>query len=243
MKRTRNTLRRRQAGFTLLEAVVSSVILVSMLVAIYGALSSSWSSYGTQSTYAKMQMDARRALERVAEELRMAGRVPNPAPGQPDYPYTFVNGSALGTFNQPARHPAPVQHVEPGTPAFGDCREIAFLIPEDLDGDGLLTSAATGDIEWSDYDLSYVPVTGPDGNNRLERWEDDRPTDVLATYVERVTFDTIDTDPSIHFNEIVVTIYMARPTPEKGVWLQTQLSTTVKMRNTDGLYRDAPSAI
>jgi hypothetical protein len=60
--------------------------------------------------------------------------------------------------------------------------------------------------------------------------------------VERITFDTVDTDPSIDFNEVVITIYLARPAAT-GAWLETSLSTCVKMRNADGLYRDAPSAI
>lgn len=105
-------------------------------------------------------------------------------------------------------------------------------MPIDNDGDGFITDADTGLIEWSNPDISLVLVTSPTGINQLQRWENGLCTEIVANYVERVTFDTIRTDPTIDWNGIVATIYMARPTP-RGVWLETQLSTSIKMRNTD----------
>jgi len=229
-------LRRRQAraGFSLVEALVSSFIFVSLLVAVYAALGDSISFSGVQDTYAQMQMDAKRALERMSTELRMTGRFDNPIPGQPGYPYIFFDGKALGTF-EPLRHDAPARHLAPGNPAYGETREPGFKIPEDLDGDGLLTDAATGNIEWTDHDISYALITDPNGINVLYRSVDGNPTDILARYVERITFDTIDTDASIDLNEIVITVYMARPDND-GNWLQTTLSTCVTMRNTEEVH-------
>lgn len=225
------TRRRRTGGFTLVEALVSSFIFIFLLAAVYESLSDSISFQGVQKTYAQMQMDARRALERMSSELRMAGRFSNPVPGQPAYPYIFTNGAAVGGFAA-LSHSAPVQHLAPGNPAFGDVREIAFKIPEDVDGDGLLTAEATGEIEWSTDIYSYVLVTDPNGINVLQRRSGTTVTDTIARYVERLTVNTIDTDPSIGLNEIVITIYMARP-DNTGQWLQANLTGCVTMRNTE----------
>jgi len=243
MKGLNGKRRGSRAGFSLVEALVSSAIFVGLLAALYGALADADRIRKVQDTIAKMEMDARRALDRVSAELRMTGRVENPAPGQPGFPYSFVNGGALGTFTPPARNDPADIHVSSDSPAFGDCIEISFLTPVDIDGDGLLTSSATGDIEWSTWHVAYVIVTGEDGINRLERWEDAVRTDILAMYAERITFDTIKTDPTVGLHEVAITLYMARPVPGGDTWLQTHLTTRVTMRNADGLYTEGPAAI
>jgi len=223
--------RRRRRGFSLVEALVSSFIFVTLMVAVYAALSDALDFHGIQGTFIKMQMDGRRALERMSGELRMTGRFDNPVAGEPGYPYVFTNGVASDIF-APLSHPAPVRHLPPGDPASGDVRSIVFKTPEDVDGDGLLTASATGDIEWTDDDISYVLVSDAAGTNILERRVNNVTTDVIARGIERITFDTIDTDPAVDFDEIVITIYMARQTP-RGSWLQANLTTCVTMRNTE----------
>ena len=223
--------RRGRAGFSLVEALVSSFIFVALLIAVYAALTDAMGFQGIQGTYVKMQMDGRRALDRMANELRMTGRFNNAVPGEPGYPYIFTNGLAFDMFAANS-HALPVKHMPVGNPANGDIREIVFKVPRDVDGDGLLTAAATGKIEWSVEDISYVVETDTSGINVLERREDGVVTDIMARYVERVTFDTIDTDATVDINEIVITLYMAREAP-KGVWLQCNLSTCVTMRNTE----------
>ena len=229
------TLRRKRnaklSGFSLVEALMSSIIFVALLMAVYGALGDADSFSGVQGTYAKMQMDARKVLNKMASDLRMTGWVDNADPTQPSYPYVFTNGVATGAYACES-HVPPVQHVGASSPAFGPVREIVFKIPEDLDGDGLLTDASTGNIEWSNYDVSYVLETDAAGINILYRRENQVITETLARYVERITFDTIQTDPAVDMNEIVITVYMARPTP-KGLWLETNLSTCVTMRNVE----------
>lgn len=223
--------RSRHGGFSLVEALVTSFIFISLLVAVYSALGDATSFYDVQGTLIKMQMDGRRALDKMASELRMAGRFPNAAPGEPGYPYVFTNGAATGAFADESHTPAQ-SHLPAGNPASGDIREIVFKIPQDVDGDGLLTVAGTGKIEWSADDISYVIESDAAGINTLERRQAGVVTDILARYVERITFDTIDTDSTVDINEVVITLYMARQTPG-GQWLQTNLSSCVTMRNTE----------
>lgn len=224
--------RRARRGYSLVELMFSLLIFLSCIVGILNALSDSMYHYSVQGNYAVMQMDARRALELVARDLRMAGRIRPEAYGR-EYPYTFADGGLLEDGSEPAAlHAAAARHVPATSPGFGENREIGCKIPIDVDGDGLVTDADTGLVEWSPYDVSFVVATNASGLNQLQRWEDGVCTDIIADYVERVTFDTVRTDPTIDWNGIVVTVYMAKPTP-RGVWLETQLSTTIKMRNTD----------
>lgn len=216
---------------SLVELMVSMVLFLACLLGVLNALSDSMYHYTVQGAYAVMQMDARKALEAIASDLRMAGRIRS-KDNLIEYPYVFVNGGATLTFEPPAMHDPSTQHVAATAPAFGENREIGYKIPTDVDGDGSPTSAATGEIEWSPNDISFVIVTTANGINQLQRWDGNTCTDVVANYVERITFDTVRTDPTIDWNGVVVTVYLARPTP-RGVWLQTQLSTVVKMRNTD----------
>jgi hypothetical protein len=221
----------RQGGFSLIEALITSLIFVSLLVAVYGALGDSMSFSGVQSTYTSMQMEARRALDKMGNEIRMTGWVSNPVAGQPHFPYIFTNGVATGYYASESHAPA-AQHVKAGNLAFGPITEIVFKIPQDNDGDGLLTAAATGAIEWSTFDVSYVIETDAAGINTLERRQNGVVTDILARYVERMTIATIDTDATVDINEVVITLYMVRPTL-KGQLLQTSLTTCVSMRNVE----------
>ena len=227
-----NSLRkrmRRRRGFSLVEAMIATVIFLVVLGAVYGTVNSGQQFSAVQKTMAKAQMDARKALERITSELRMSGWRQNPAHGEPPYPHIFTNGAASGAYADES-HAPPAQHVGPGNPAYGDVREIVFKIPVDLDGDGLPTDGTTGEVEWCPYDVSYVLVTDAGGVNTLLRREDGVTTEILARHVERITFDTVYTDASLAFDEIAVTIWIARPAPN-GLLIQTSLSTCVTMRN------------
>ncbi len=219
----------RKSGFSLIEAFVSTFIFLAFLAAVYGAISSSREYTDVQSTYAKMRMDAHRALDAMAFELRMSGWRDNPDPNEPDFPYVFTNGVAEGYYADESHDP-PAQHIPATSPAFGDIREIVFKIPFDADADSFPTDGDTGLPEWSDFDVSYVLVTDAGGVNTLLRRQNGVMTDIIARFVERVTFNTYKTDAAVGINEIAITIYMARPVPT-GAWLETNLSTVVTMRN------------
>jgi Tfp pilus assembly protein PilW len=219
----------RQRAFSLVEALITSLIFVSLLVAVYEALGDSLSFSGVQSTYTSMQMEARKALDKMSNEIRMSGWVTTPA----QFPYIFTNGVATGYFASES-HAAPAQHVTSGN-AFGPVTEIVFKIPQDKDGDGLLTAAGTGAIEWSTFDVSYVIESDASGINTLERRQNGVVTDILARYVERMTIATINTDATVGINEVVITLYMVRPTV-RGQLLQTSLTTCVSMRNVEEVH-------
>lgn len=229
--RTLRKKRRARLGFSLIETLVSTFIFMACLAAVFGAIGSGRNFAGTQNALAEIQMDSRRALERISTELRMCAWLDSPFVGEPRCPYVFVNGDAKGSYGTES-HAAPAQHVAPGDPAFGDVKGLAFKIPRDLDGDGLLTNALTGEIEWTPNYISYSVITSAGGVNTLVRREAGVVTDRIASYVERVTFDTIYTDPTIGMNDIVVTLYMAKPT-NRGVWVDAIMSTVVSMRNVD----------
>ena len=223
------TARRRSGGFSLVEAMVSTFIFLGFLAATYQGIARSRQYADIQETLSQIQMDAEKALDGLANELRMSAPITNPIAGEPAYPYVFFDGFAEGSFSDET-HTPPDQHVAATSPAFGEVREIVFKVPFDNDGNGLLTDEGTGEPEWSLFDVSYVLITDASGTNVLARREDGVVTDIIAKYVERVTFDTVNTDGAVGFNEIVITIYMAKELAP-GVWVETNLSTCVTMRN------------
>ncbi len=223
--------RKSRCGFSLIEAMMSTFIFLAVLAAIYSTIHSGQTFAGVQDTMAVMQMDARKALERMTTELRMTGWLENTFADEPPYPYIFVNGVASGSFAAES-HPPPSQNVTDPNPAFGDVKTIVFKIPVDLDGNGLFTDGLTGEVDWSPYNVSYALITDAGGVNTLVRRENGVITHQIARYVERITFDTFRTDSSVRMNEIAITIYMARPAPH-GPLLQTSMSTRVTMRNVD----------
>jgi len=224
-------MRGRRAGFSLIEAMVSTFIFLAFLAAVYQAVNRSRQFADVQETLSVIQVDGEKALNRMAEELRMSAHISNPIAGEPAYPYVFVNGEAYDSFAAES-HTPPDQHVGPGSPGFGEVREIVFKVPFDNDGNGLFTDEDTGQPEWSTFDVSYVVITDASGTNVLVRRQDGVATDIIAKFVERVTFDTVNTDAVVGFSEIVITIYMAKPL-SPGVWVETNLSTCITMRNVE----------
>ena len=223
--------RRRRAGFSIVEAMVSMFIFLGFLAAVYQAVSRSRQFTDVQEALSVIQVDAEHALNRMTQELRMTAHITNPILGEPACPYVFAAGVAEGSFVAES-HTPPDQHVQPTSPGFGEVREIVFKVPFDNDGNGLFTDEDTGQPEWSMFNVSYVVITEASGTNTLVRREDAVITDVICRNVERVTFDTVNTDPIVGFSEIVITIYMAKELAP-GVWVETNLSTCITMRNVE----------
>lgn len=103
MKNSKMKLARRRAarrGYTIIELMFSLVIFLFCIVALLNALSDSMYHYTVQADYAIMQMDARRALETIARDVRMAGHIEDPSSGI-EYPYTFTNGQPRADLPSP----------------------------------------------------------------------------------------------------------------------------------------------
>ncbi len=65
--------KRRQAGFTLIETLIGSVIFLVVLGAVYVLQETSVNTYARAEDAASLQQTTRVALDRMAQDLRMAG--------------------------------------------------------------------------------------------------------------------------------------------------------------------------
>ncbi len=232
---------RPEAGFTLLEVAVSGAVLLIFFVAVFGVMSSTFRAYGEQRTRGALVLDGARALARIQEELKEAGRVTST--GQ-EYPSFFIDGDATGVFNHYGHSP-PVHEAPAGTDANGPSREIAYVVPGDRDGDGYPTQSATGDTEWEARSRAFLVETAPDGVNELllatrDEGDDDDDDDddgpglvtrtVLARRVERAVFDDIASDPTLGPTTIRVRLYLfARD--DAGGPIEVELESSIVMRN------------
>lgn len=220
-------LRGKNEGYTILEMAISMVILGIVLAGVFSVLAASRSIFQTGITLSSLQDQARKALDQITREVRQSGTVIND-PYSP-YPYLFVDGNAEGYYEH-HWHPPAVSHSSPGDPDYGPNREIVFRMAKDVDGDGLLTSATTGAIEWGPDQISYVVLTTDDGVNELQRRINGVLPVTVVRYVERIVVDDYRTDPELTKNQISIVIHMRRTT-RTGRLLRTCLSTTVNMRN------------
>jgi hypothetical protein len=218
---------RKNQGYSILEMTVSMAILVIVLAGSFGALSASRSIFQTGVTLSSLQDQARKALDQISREVRQSGTVMND-PYSP-YPYLFVDGNAEGYYAH-HWHPPTVSHASPGDPDYGPNREIVFRMAEDVDGDGFLTDATTGEIEWGPNEISYVVITAADGVNELQRRINGYSPVTVVRNVERLVFDDYHTDPELTKNQISIVIHIRKST-RTGRVLRSYLSTTVNMRN------------
>ncbi len=220
--------RRSQTGHSLLEMTVVTAILGFVMLALLSLFSAANSLFRAGDVKADIEEQGRMALMRLADDVRQAGYYTDPTTGA-SYPYMFTNGMADGHFAGYSHTPADNDSDE-GTSAYGPSREIVFVMAEDLDGNGVLTDMLTGEIEWSENEVSYLLVTGPDGVNQLERRVNNGSPVVIARFVERLCFDDCNTDISIPFGQVRVTLHM-RKTASDGRVIRAEYSTLVKMRN------------
>jgi len=167
-----------------------------------------------------------RAFARIIADLRRSGSV---TVGANNYPYLFDDGNAGGTFA--AHSHAPAQHeAQAGDPDFGSTREIVFALPADADGNGVPDTDAAGNLVWGAAESSYVLVTRATGVNALERRTNAAQPEAVATYVERVAFDTNATDITIPLDAVRVRIYFRLQEPN-GFLYRNFVETVVKLRN------------
>jgi prepilin-type N-terminal cleavage/methylation domain-containing protein len=245
---------RRDAGFTLLETmivlVVSLVVFGGFSLSVTDAVDFSVSGVGA----ADLQEIGRHAMDMIKADIQRTGRFMDPTLGL-QLPHVFSNGqpsplmvaafdhdnvylaALAATFPTPAPWPQPANppaFVAPGSEIEPKgIREFVFRLPADLDGDGRIVSAATGNIEWGPALIGYILIPNNTGTLNLVRR---RVTggaiadEVICRCVEARTFDSVDTTNILPLRAVEVHLHLERRTT-RGQTQRLHLATTAAMRN------------
>src|SRR5262249_39689354 len=135
----------------------------------------------------------------------------------------------------PWPHPAnPPAFVAPGCELQPKgIREIVFRLSADLDNDGRIVSAATGNIEWGPMLVGYQLIPNTQGTLDLVRRRvtgANTRDEVICRGIEALTFDTVDTKNVLPMDAVEVHMHLKRKST-RGQIEKLHLSTTVCMRN------------
>ncbi len=157
-------LRRFKKGLTLVEVMVSLLIFLVVLMALYQLFETSHSTYSSGTRRQDVQQQARLAMEEIVRSLRMAG-------------YVSENYDGDGTNDLPA-----------GTARIHIATPNALAVFGNLDGS---VYNAGPPVVPASHVFFYCPIPQPDGSNRLLIKRSTDPTDVrtytcdttTATYV------------------------------------------------------------
>lgn len=192
-------LRKREnnLGFSLVEMMVASAITIVVFGIIYGIYISGLDTFETANYKTDLQAQARGALNYMVSELRNATRTST-------------------------QNPSPNLSI----PSSPNNKSIHFRLPEDKDGDGLITDSS-GNIEWNTndpIDYQYVP-----GQKTLRRLEKGVQT-ILAQNVSDAQFMDIGIEPTLSIYELRIILTLEKKTP-KGRNVSVTLSGIVKLRN------------
>jgi prepilin-type N-terminal cleavage/methylation domain-containing protein len=219
---------RDEDGFTLLEMMMVVIMISCLTLGLFKLFAAANTLFRSGDVKADIEEHGRMAMMSIANDLRQTGYFTDPVSGK-SYPYIFTDGNAQSPFSS-QWHAAAHHSAEAGSPAHGPTREIVFRMTADLDGNGVRTSAATGQIEWGPAEISYVLVTASDGVNELQRRVNGGSPTIVARYVERVCFDDSATDSNVPYGQVRLTLHMRKTTTDGRV-VKTIYSTLIKMRN------------
>lgn len=178
---------RAQAGFTLTELMIVSVVLVSLAGVIATTMSGLSSMTIQGSVRNQLQDMGERALSEILEDLRRSGWVEAEVG---TFPFFFEDGAVTEEAFAHHQHEPPFRTSEEGEPEHGPSREIVFLLPQDEDLDRRPdVDPNTGELSWGSAQISYVLVPERRGHNVLERRTDGESPRPIAHFVERITFE------------------------------------------------------
>ncbi|HLG42261.1 MAG TPA: prepilin-type N-terminal cleavage/methylation domain-containing protein [Planctomycetota bacterium] len=223
----------RPRGFSLIELVVAAALSSVVLAAIFSIFMMAARVDEEETARQDLRIDAMRSLEEIVRFLKTSGPADINGDLVPDYPTYFSDGTASG-MNAFLAHPAPTHAAVPGDDDFGPTVEMAFKLPQDLDGNGVPTNAA-GAVEWSPdtYAITLVPSTAF-GNEVLLRTFDSagaiQRSLPIARYVERLLVETKASNPALGPNQLRITLWFRRPAP-RGMLLKHQAFTSVNLRS------------
>ena len=185
------------SGFTLVEILVASAIFVVMLGIMYGIYISGLDVYGTGSYQVDLQAQARLALNYMVLELRNATRTS-------------------------AQNPSPNLSI----PSVPNNKQIHFYLPQDKDGDGLITDA-NGEIEWdTNNQIDYQFIPSQKILRRLEKGDQK----IFASDVSDVQFMDINIDHTLSIGELKIILTLSKTTPRHRN-ISITLSSNVALRN------------
>jgi prepilin-type N-terminal cleavage/methylation domain-containing protein len=203
-----DAVRSRESGFTLLEVLISMVILTLLLVGTL-AISTETARF---TTYAdedyRAQNEVQTALSKLGDVLHKTGRV------------TIVNTSDVNTSDS-----QPVVYSFPQVQAGGT--ELDFLLHTDIDGNGHGYDQQTGEIEWSP--IVYTARLNPDSGT-FGIFVDSHLLKILGVGITEVEFTTYTEDPTVEFKEIEVRIRADRTTSD-GAPVTFTSTQSIHMRN------------
>jgi len=130
----------RKKGMTLIEVLLATAILATVLGGLYGTYLSGLKVWEDARERADLQAQARLAMDVMVNELRNATRTST-------------------------QNPSPNLSI----PSSPNNKQIQFYLPADKDGDGLITDNQ-GDIEWATNNMiHYQFVPGQKKLRRLEQ--------------------------------------------------------------------------
>ena len=245
-----------RTGLGLIEVVISATILLLLAASMVEAVAQVGALGRSGGVEGRLQLGAQDAIGRISGDLRSAGFVS--ANGK-SYPYLFENGEADVAFAAHDHAPA-IEHAQEDEPDFGVNREIVFVRPtfqevaQDADGNNYELYDENGDpldlpnVEivkryefpaigvdgvagFEAQEISYVLVAAPDGWNELQRRIDGASPVVVARGVERLVFDTSETDPvGVPVGAVRVRLWL-RLRDEGGTVHRHSAETVVRLQN------------
>ncbi len=187
----------RNSGFTLVEALIATAISVIAMGMMYNIYLSGSKAWEDTNERADLQAGARWAMNYMVSELRNATRTSS-------------------------SNPSPNLVI----PSHPNNKSIIFNLPQDNDGDGLVTDSS-GAIEWDTNNAihyQYVP-----GQKLLRRLEKGVQT-TLAQNVSDVQFIDASIDPTLSIYELRIILALNKTTRRKRD-ISATLSAVVRLRN------------
>jgi len=238
--------RSRRAGHTLIEMMVVLATLTIVLGGVTQLLKGARDTWQLTGAKSRLQESGRRMLETILSDLRHSGlttvgatnypsiwerpRGPETTPLGPlvasmDYGDASLVSEVMawqGNGDRIARNAARVSD------------EIAFQMPQDLDGDGTPLDP-DGNLEWGPELISYRVVDDPEGRPWLQRYRELNgaivETRIVGPSVTSVTFDVVLNDRSLRFGIVDVVLYLSE-LDANGQTVTAAIEGSVNLRNT-----------
>lgn len=226
----------RRAGFTLLELMIGSTILLLLAGSVWETLHSMKriTIVGTVETH--LQKQSEKALGAIFSDLQVSGRVEDAGTV---FPYSFSEGEP-DDFHDPNEWHNHEPAVKTGDPKMDEDAqpdsELIFLVPADVDANGVPdVDPVEGELLWDTDTVSYSVRTLADGTNCLMRKAGGDLPVVIARDVERIDFEVFgDPGAGLLVDQVRVSLFF-RDTDEDGRIYRQRMTAVVRMRNGEQL--------